>query len=275
MSVCLSKSEAGGCLMHLQATWSALLKSSRERPHFGDCTHLSFPGAFCLLVSFHLRAPSSFSQPFPFPVSPHLCGWPASPPLALREQQMLIADPWFKGCLLSLLYRQCQSISGRAFSRSSSTPFCTNAPSLLCPLAARNLMAPVPFPIALPHSEAKWEPSIANQSTSSTQNQILFCDIHPLGHSSLYPSTSIIVTPRFLCVVFPLWILGILRRKWTLINVLPTDLHPLTSGHHMQRGGKEHSKVGHGIEGCKVCSLGTSPHTPRVPESQLRELNTC
>lgn len=89
MSVCLSKSEAEDCLIHLQATWSVLLKSSRERPQrrFGDCTHLPTPGVFCLLVSFHLRAPSSFSQPFPFPVSPHLCGWPASPPLALREWQ--------------------------------------------------------------------------------------------------------------------------------------------------------------------------------------------
>lgn len=120
-------------------------------------------GFFCLLVSFHLRVPSSFSQPFPFPVSPHLCGWPASPPLALRERQMLTPDPWFKGCLLSLLYRQYQNISGRAVSWSSSTPFCMNAPSLLCPFAARRLMAPVPFPIALPHSEAKWEPSIGSQ----------------------------------------------------------------------------------------------------------------
>lgn len=32
MSVCLSKSEAGDCLINLQATWSVLLKQSKERP---------------------------------------------------------------------------------------------------------------------------------------------------------------------------------------------------------------------------------------------------
>lgn len=50
MSLCLSKSEAGDCLIHLQANWSVFLKYSKERPqhHSGSCTQSSSPWSFCL-----------------------------------------------------------------------------------------------------------------------------------------------------------------------------------------------------------------------------------
>lgn len=163
MNLCLSKPEAGDCLINLQASSSLLLKWSRKRPQHssGNWTHSSCLQAFLPThpqsPSLSLWASSFSSQPFP------ICREPTGPPpLALHCQY--------------------QNVEGRAYFWSSSTPICTDA--------HRGSQSPISFCChkpCVPCSPPSGASPFKSQRTAQHQKQPKASPLPPVNSPLLCP----------------------------------------------------------------------------------------